>query len=472
VSRAPRGEGAKPLGAGFGAEPRLSEPGASNTRRITPGARKEGGARHGDLGRSRREPHDSGGKGEPTPVHYTTPLVLGRRADWLTVAFRGELSEAATTLLAERLTAARALRTAVCVDLAPGVSLSLSARSHDGWWQLANAEIRVVVDLRAAGEWRVEVTAGALLLARVGLATAFDCARRVAASLLAAIKDERVRRVDLCADLVGFNLRSVDASAWVAPQRCVVDAISMHEFSRGAVRTGFAIGKSDIRLRVYDKTEELRLARNDGDKRDEEHARWRAAGWDGAADVTRVEFQVRGDALKELGLREPRVLLDRLDAVWGYCTRKWVRLVRRDTATRRERCHTDARWGVVQRVTFARADGEIATRVRVRSPARARLVAGVALNYAASVGAIESMAVGDARAHVVPWTERAAEAFVRKRLATVMWRASAEAAQDLLRAYGPKDAAAYLIERGNAAIARASTVSDDVAERKAIADAA
>jgi|HubBroStandDraft_1064217.scaffolds.fasta_scaffold64766_2 hypothetical protein len=284
------GEGAKPLGAGFGAEPRLSEPGASNTRRITPGARQGGRAKHGGLGRLPREPTDSKGQSEPTPVHYTTLRVIGRRVDWLTLAFRGQLSEAATTLLAERLTSAHALRTAVCVDLAPGLSLSLSAHSRDGWFQLSNAEVRVHIDLRAAGGWLVEVTAGALLLGRVGPATALECARMVASSLLAEIAEERVRRVDLCADLVGFDLRNVDARAWVAPRRCLVAAISMYEFSRAAVRTGFTIGKSAVRLRVYDKTEELRLSRNDGDKRDEEHARWRAAGWNEPAPIAWTVF--------------------------------------------------------------------------------------------------------------------------------------------------------------------------------------
>jgi hypothetical protein len=217
--------------------------------------------------------------------------------------------------------------------------------------------------------------------------------------------------------------------------------------------------------------EELRLARNDGDKRNEEHARWRASGWNGEDDVTRVEFQMRGDALKELEAREPAALFSRIDAIWAYATRKWTRLARRGSATRLDRCETDVRWHAVQHVVFARADGEVAQRVRQRSPARARLVVGVALNYGASVGAVTPCPVRSGRAYVAHWSEERATAYVREHIAHAMQRSGSAAADALLAAYGAKDAAAYLIERTNAACARASSVSETLLERRGIEDA-
>jgi hypothetical protein len=243
--------------------------------------------------------------------------------------------------------------------------------------------------------------------------------------------------------------------------------MEQYRSGRDLRRTGFTIGKSSVRLRVYDKTEELSLARNDGDKRDEEHARWRAAGWEGGA-VTRVEFQMRGDALKEMEAREPQDLLGRLDAIWAYATRKWTRLVDRGSATRADRCATDSRWIAVQSVVFGRVMGEIAQRVRRRSPTCARLVMGIALNYAARAGATSPISSRSGREHVASWSEERAEAYVGQQSAAVMLRCASAAAESLLLAYGPKDAAAFLIERTNAACARNSRVSDVLLERSAI----
>jgi hypothetical protein len=226
------------------------------------------------------------------------------------------------------------------------------------------------------------------------------------------------------------------------------------------VRTGFAIGKSDIRLRVYDKTEELRLDTNDGAKRDEEHARWRSAGWNGVEAVVRVEFQLRGASLKELGIRKPGILLQRLDATWGYCGSRWARLVDLSTATRRHRCADDVRWTIVKRVTFERDDARPATRTRNRSLARARLVVGTALNFAASAGVLRERSLADARAQIAGFTAREAEAFVRRELAKSVHAASYAVAEDLLRTYGPLDAAAYVLERLSVAHARASQLGE------------
>jgi hypothetical protein len=464
-----RGEGAQSPGAGFGAEPRRSAPGTSNTRRIAPKRSQSGGAKHALL----RAPDATATRGKGpsgrTPVHCAALAPLGRRVDWLTTAFRGQLSKPVEAVLCERLAVAHELRTAVGVELAPGVVLALNAASRPGWWRLSNADVRVVVDSEASGGWLLEVTASALLLGRVGAADALACARGIATAVLAGVEEARVRRVDLCADFVGFDLGAIDSRAWVVPRRCgVEDVASLHEYRHAAVRTGFAIGKSAVRLRVYDKTEELRLGRNEGDKRDEEHARWRSAGWNGKDEVTRVEFQVRGDALTELELRDPTKLLERLDAVWAYCSRTWVRLVDLGTATRRARCRTQDRWRAVQAVTFARADGEVAVRKRSRAPARARLAFGVATNYAAGVGAITPFAVGSALDHVETWSEERSETFVRSSIVHVMTRAAVGAADDVVKAYGPRKAAAYVIERMNAACARTSCAAETLLERHAI----
>jgi hypothetical protein len=260
--------------------------------------------------------------------------------------------------------------------------------------------------------------------------------------------------------LVHFRLAAIDAKAWLTPRRARVDDIAtLTEYSHAGIRTGFAIGKSDIRLRVYDKTAELRLGRNEGNKRDEEHARWGAAGWDGRDDVVRVEYQLRGEVLKELDIREPERLLERLDPIWRYCAHKWCRLVDLRTSTRRERCLDDKRWSMVKTVSFQDPHAAPAARIRSRSLARARLAAGTALNYAARAGILDASALSDTRAHVARWSDDRAAAFVRNQFVRALRAAANELADELLRAHGAHNAAIYVIERLHASLARASSVS-------------
>ena len=67
----------------------------------------------------------------------------------------------------------------------------------------------------------------------------------------------------------------------------------------GGERTAFYVGKGAIMLRIYDKTVQLQ---NDamGDKRAAEHRSWKEHGWNGVDQVTRVEFQIRKAAVKEI----------------------------------------------------------------------------------------------------------------------------------------------------------------------------
>jgi hypothetical protein len=92
----------------------------------------------------------------------------------------------------------------------------------------------------------------------------------------------------------------------------------------------------------------------------------------------------------------------------------------------------------------------------------------VAANYAAGVGAITPLAVGDGLKHVESWSDERSEIFVRSSIAHVMTRAAAGAADAVLKAYGPKKAAAYVVERLDAACARTSGAAEALLERYAI----
>jgi hypothetical protein len=103
-------------------------------------------------------------------------------------------------------------------------------------------------------------------------------------------------------------------------------------------------------------------------------------GWTPDEQVTRVEFQLRGTALDELDLRDPTAkrLAERLDPVWQYLTRCWLRMVN-DDATRKSRCSDSKTWQEVQAVKFVHAASP-ATRSRRRGGATHEQALGALLS--------------------------------------------------------------------------------------------
>lgn len=159
--------------------------------------------------------------------------------------------------------------------------------------------------------------------------------------------------------------------------------------------TGIAVAEGGpIMARFYNKR--VQLESQPEEKRRAEESRWRERGWDGAEAVTRVEFQLRGEAIAEFGLRNPEECVNpktvrvdyahgkvawpkgyagcplqvfgrletRLDDVWRYCL-SWVRIVERD-ATRLSRCTPAPQWRVLAPLSF-RGDEVAAFRRRSRA---------------------------------------------------------------------------------------------------------
>lgn len=176
-----------------------------------------------------------------------------------------------------------------------------------------------------------------------------------------------------------------------------------------------------LMCRIYNKIAQIE-ATSDPEKRvariEAESARWKANGWNGDDPVTRVEFQLRSEVIKEFGVRAPGVLAESLDAIWKYLTcfdvvvcnadgepircrdgsgltvvrdsdgtalvemlrtrkKGWIRLVIPGTASRPSRCKVDPRWQAVRAVRF-KSDPEPAIRTRIRGGATVASVLGCA----------------------------------------------------------------------------------------------
>jgi hypothetical protein len=315
-----------------------------------------------------------------------------------------------------------------------------------------------------------------LLLGRVGHEAALEQCRELARVLLGRdYVGERARRLDMCADFDGFELEGVKREAWIAGRARIAEHAYAATFARGPQLTGFTIGKGEsLLVRVYDKTEELRLDANAGAKRQEQQARWEAAGWLGDP-VVRVEAQLRGDLLDQLDMRDPEVLFENLPGVWTYVMEKWCRLSVPGTATRRERWRLDARWRSVQAVPWGEV--QAVKRLYIRAdPNTARLASlGLSVFAAADEEAVEGTIdlCGGSPKRVLEWQPATAERMVRDLLTGDGMREACEQAvaqwvEDLITTRGGPAALCYVLERFRVTSARRANLGPLLAERAAI----
>ncbi len=358
-------------------------------------------------------------------------LPRGNRVDYLTIAFKVEISDGALRILRQRAHHAREFGANVAELIIGRLQTKLRAsRDRDvDRWKIHNPDTRGNVGLREQGGWTVELHATAQYLATHALRDAIAMLEGVAAEF-GPVTDRRIRRLDLAADFSFFPLSDRLSNRWRIPARgrlgdfrpqtedlddsdFLPDRRAYHD-ARGRI-TGYAICPGgDVSARIYDKSAELELSGRE-EKRAIERSRWSAHGWDVDApdQVTRVEFQLRGTALDDLDLRSPyyvcacgarrkgqlvgvcgggavcpvecqQPLADRLDAVWRYLTDGWLRLLAEERDGRRsDRVATVPAWMVVQAVTFKHDTSRVdlpAFRVRRRGGATHEQALGAVLS--------------------------------------------------------------------------------------------
>lgn len=311
------------------------------------------------------------------------PRCVGRRVDWLTLAFRVAIPE--HTLRMVELRARRAADVGpVELELPSGRVVGLYASRRDGWFRWECAVAAGVIDLTAAGGWNLAVDMSGAKLRGADLPQALELAYGLAADLgddPGAVLGARLRRVDLAADFAGWVIRRDDAEGWVRQRRAVLagyvdldDQGQVRTHEQGRRVTGHTICPGGaIMLRAYDKRAQLAHL-GDPEYAAPELESWRLQGVADDEPVTRVEPQIRGEALAEFGpelatLRDnPLALVDNLNGLWRYLVEDWARLVVPGTASRLSRCDLDERWRAVQAVAFGHDVGKLA---RTRRAGRA-----------------------------------------------------------------------------------------------------
>jgi hypothetical protein len=352
--------------------------------------------------------------------------VVEKRVDSLTIAYRCDIAESFLTHIKERGRKSMHYGRSA-VDWGGRVWGELKySRSAQRWLIVNEPHFRLMIDGLAPGGksypddinagwvhepgWTLEVVWYAQALAIYSLpyviAESKGCAEK-----LGKVWETRLRRIDICVDVAGWEMKAEDTLALVRRSRCGMRTDTdrhegedekaypgdpvLHETRKV---TGISVGKNAMMARIYDKRAELGHA--SPDKREAEQDRWRARGWDGIEPITRVEFQLRGAALKEWGAREFEAIewVDEqtgvtyaglpayVDKLWQGCL-YWLRLVipRKSKSGKRiaiSKLPDDPRWALLRDVRFfmdKRPSPAVRRRMRGKCPTSQMLGAALSV---------------------------------------------------------------------------------------------
>lgn len=191
-----------------------------------------------------------------------------------------------------------------------------------------------------------------------------------------------VSRVDLAADFVSdFAMDSWDRSAWVTR------ASEIQAHSKDQHFTGWSIGMGGvIAARLYDKTREIIQSGKDWAM-----LLWLPAGWKSGETVWRLEFEIKREVLKQMGLSDLASVLANLGSLWRYASKEWLRLTvpNLDDATR-SRWPTHPLWESLASVDWQSPSNVLLARCSyTRPPEEWRLVSvvhGALTSYMAMYG--------------------------------------------------------------------------------------
>jgi len=405
-----------------------------------------------------------GGASRPTLPSCDGLRVVGARVDALTLAAGVSLGAIVASWREEEPEGEEAPPRVLRVPLTGWVaSVSLVElavkKLRGGRYYLENADLRAIVDEKPIGGCELEVTFRSSFLATNNLDTARAYVYAIATTL-GVMREERVRRLDLSCDVSGWQFHENDRRSFVKPGRSAVTGFREIEEESAVLKehgsdriTGYTVSAGGpIMCRLYDKREQL--ARKAPEKTALEEAIWASNGWSGKGPVARVEFQLRSEALRSFGIVNAENLESKLDPLWQYLTRHWLRIVEVDRS-RLTRCKTlDKRWSLVQALVFSHQSAPAARRYD-RGGASVQQALGGLLSFVSRGIEAEALCYFAS----LPTEEEAAKEALAAYLNKVAIAGAAAALDALLERHGNAvDALAWGVSRGELALARASTV--------------
>ncbi|WP_156899660.1 hypothetical protein [Marinobacterium litorale] len=153
----------------------------------------------------------------------------------------------------------------------------------------------------------------------------------------------KVSRVDLCVDFVtDYDLEALPRDHWITR------AVGYARYYDRSRFSGLVFGQGGpISCRLYDKTLEIQKS-----QKTYLYELWKAQGWDGSSPVWRLEFQLKSQVLREVLIKSVPTLIERLNALWGYCTTAWLKLCEPDGGANQSRWPLAPLWDDLSRAQF------------------------------------------------------------------------------------------------------------------------
>jgi hypothetical protein len=215
----------------------------------------------------------------------------------------------------------------------------------------------------------------------VGMEAAVDAAASVLAEDVFAWPPElSVSRIDLYADVQGWELELTDLRRFVSMGRVRRGFENVEAFQSGHRLTGFRFGMGGaLMVRVYDKTIEI----------GRRGQAWLPDLWgERASDhpVWRIEAQFKRAVLVEFELRTLDETLGRIQDLWRYVTGTWLTYRRPTPDARERRWPVDPVWEAIQAIELAPRQVDV-VRQRLREAEEERLIQG-GLGYLTSWAAL------------------------------------------------------------------------------------
>jgi len=191
------------------------------------------------------------------------------------------------------------------------------------------------------------------------------------------VESAKTSRVDLCLDLhVPSNFKGIELILYATTRATYMALHLSHKYF-----SGLSIGKGDISARIYDKTLEIKQ---------QSKKFWMFNIW-GFEEiprnlrVMRIEFQLRREAIRQMGIDQVDELLNHADNLWAYCTKKWLKF--QDNPGKH---HTQKKtfdwWKIVQNTFLGVSDPEPLIRCKALSTEKTyhyRQTMGALTSYAA-----------------------------------------------------------------------------------------
>lgn len=165
------------------------------------------------------------------------------------------------------------------------------------------------------------VHAGSLLLMQAGFGNVLQDTRDALTNLGCVVERSKLTRIDACVDLAGVDVGEFTKAL---NKGCVITRARKRAIHFNGDRpTGMTCGSGAVMMRAYDKALEVKQKQDEAKRLHLEKNRWGGK----PKTATRVEFQLRREALKSLGIDTPEDWLNKRAAIVAYLCGEWCRIV-------------------------------------------------------------------------------------------------------------------------------------------------